>query len=119
MEDSDVGGGRRGGDCAQAGDFLMLCGEPGSGKGSELLVLADRGVETGDTCSECGVLGLEPGDLVLTRVGDRSIGGEVADPLLECGLQVGVAAVERCPGDAGTASEGGDVEFPAGWQVAA
>jgi hypothetical protein len=97
----------------------VLCGKTGCGEGSELLVLADRGVETGDACAECGVLGLEPGDLVLARVGDGSVGGESADSLLECGLQVWVAAVERRPGDPGLAGEGGDVEFPAGWDVAA
>lgn len=87
----------------------MLCGETGCGEGSELLVLADGGVEPGDACSERGVLNLEPGDLVLARV----VRGESADSLLECGLQVWVAAVERRPGDPGLAGEGGDVEFPA------
>src|ERR1017187_1814211 len=104
------------GGSAQAGDLLVLSGQPGQGSGSEAGELGDRFVAAADAVFESGDLGFQPADLGVTRVGRVAGLADSCQPGFELLAQMGVGAgaVEGGAVHSRFVSEGFDVAFPAG-----
>jgi hypothetical protein len=73
---ADVAGHGRSVLAAEAGDLVVVGGEPGQGQFPELLEVADGGVAVGELVPELVAGCLQPGDLGVARVGRVSAGAE-------------------------------------------
>jgi len=77
---------------AEAGDFVVLGGEPGQGLGLDVGELGDRLVTASDALLEGVELVRQPGDLGVARVGEVADGVESLQALFELLAEVGVGA---------------------------
>src|ERR1700730_5844030 len=105
---------------AEAGELVMLGGEPGQGLVTEVGEVADRGVRLREAVLQPADLVLETGDLSVAGIGALADIAELLKLLLELSAQVRVrtGAVESGAVDAGRGGEGLDVAFPSGRDVA-